>query len=207
MGGGEELPGQDLTARRYIMQSLFRRLGQKEDPWARIDDEAVLLEAPAAGAPRCLNAPALGKMAAHGLQVVLRSRSSSAACATSAIEVVSTVLKHAEAHVSVLSGNQLIQQGGTIYEIGKGPGNAAAAYLRMSASEMMNEPPQESLDGDEKQNAGRGRRSGRDPRQRTSSGDDRVGPSAVDVRAREIRAHEGIVEVHNGPAISMPTPE
>lgn len=42
----EELSGQDLTARRYTMQNLFRRLGQKEDPWARIDDEAVSLEAP-----------------------------------------------------------------------------------------------------------------------------------------------------------------
>ena len=37
-------------------------------------------------------------------------------------------------------------------------------------------------------------------------GADRVGSSAVDLRARELRAHEGIVEVHNGSAISMPTP-
>ena len=38
------------------------------------------------------------------------------------IEAISTVLKHAEAHVNALSENRLIQKGGAIYEVGEGSG-------------------------------------------------------------------------------------
>lgn len=36
----------DVTPRRYTITNLFRRLGQKDDPWHDIDDEAASLETP-----------------------------------------------------------------------------------------------------------------------------------------------------------------
>lgn len=42
----DELEGPALTARRYTIQNLFHRLGQKSDPWVRIDERAATLEEP-----------------------------------------------------------------------------------------------------------------------------------------------------------------
>ncbi len=36
-----ELSGQHFDPRAYTVKNMFRRLGQKQDPWARIDDHAI----------------------------------------------------------------------------------------------------------------------------------------------------------------------